>query len=142
MVELPILSAVISGLVSVFSAYTQYKAIVHQAEAKQLPAPPKGEEAQKGEEVARTIETAIARHGTEDEQIDLANFQRNPQRYIEAITAVIRDLAAREPAFAQQLQTLAQQANIAQPGSNVVNIKNEASNYGLQGTFNAPVSLD
>ena len=136
-----VLSTVIGGLVSVFTAYTQYKGAVKQAEAKQESPPVKSDEAAKCKAVAQVVETAITKHGNEDERADLANFQRNPQRYADAIATVIREIAAREPGFAQQLQVLVQQANIAQDGSNVVNIKNEASNYGAQGTFNAPVSF-
>jgi len=142
MAEIPILSAVINGLVSVFTAYTQYKAATKQAEVKQEAPPAQSAEVAKGEVVAQVVETAITKHGTEDERADLANFQRNPQRYADTIAAVIRELATREPSFAQQLQLLAQQANIARAGSNVVNINNDASNYGAQGIFNAPVSFE
>lgn len=130
------LSSVIGGLVSVFAAYTTYKAAATQAAA-----PAKTAEVTAGEAVAAVVEPAIATHGNADDHADLANFPRSPQRYTDAITAVIRDVATRAPAFANELRVLAQQANIAQPGSNVVTIKNDAPNQGAQGTFHAPVSF-
>jgi hypothetical protein len=50
-------------------------------------------------------------------------------------------VAASEPAFAQELKILAEQANIVQAGGTQVNIDNKAPNYGAQGNFNAPVSF-
>ncbi len=49
-------------------------------------------------------------------------------------------LAAADPGFAQELRVLAEQAIIGQPGG--VAIDNQASNYGAQGVFHAPVSFD
>lgn len=141
MADPTIVQAVITGLVSTFAAYTTYKTAVGKAEQEQTPPPPQPDDAAKGAAVASVIETAIAQHGTADEQADLANFQRNPQRYAGAFASVLADIAARSPEVAQQLQVLTQQANIAQAGSLVVNIGNYASNQGAQGTFNAPVTF-
>lgn len=108
--------AVITGLVGLYKAYTEYKAAVVKAQAEQKAAPAKTEEATQGEQVAGIVKTGIEQHGNADERADLANFERNPERYREGLARVLSDIAARAPAFAGQLQAVAQQANIQTGG--------------------------
>ncbi len=109
-------TAVITGLVGAYKAYTEYKAATAKATEQKAPPPPKGEAAAQGEQAAPIIKTGVAQHGDADEQADLANFERNPARYEAAMAKVLADIAAREPAFAGQLQTIAEQANIQTGG--------------------------
>ena len=109
-------TAVITGLVTLMSAYMQYRASMKQADQKGAPAPAKTDEIKQGETAMEVVKAGVERHGNEDERADLANFERNPQRYQDGLAHVLTDIAAREPAFAQQLQTLAQQANIQTGG--------------------------
>jgi len=109
-------TAVITGLVGAYKAYTEYKAATAKATEQKVPPPPKGEAAAQGEQAAPIIKTGVAQHGDADEQADLANFERNPARYEAAMAKVLADIAARAPAFAGQLQTIAEQANIQTGG--------------------------
>jgi len=70
-----VLSTVVGGLVSVFTAYTQYKSATKRAEDKQELPPAKTDEVMKGEQVAAVVETAIQQHGKPDEQTALAGYQ-------------------------------------------------------------------
>jgi Tfp pilus assembly protein FimV len=71
---------------------------------------------QKGEQVAEVVETGIQQYGNAEEQGTLPLYQANPARFESAIQEVLRDLAKREPSFAQQLQDVAKQTNVAQTG--------------------------
>ncbi len=75
-----------------------------------------GRDAAKGERAAPIIKAGVERHGDADEKADLASFERNPARYEGALAKVLTDIAAREPAFAGQLQTIADEANIQTGG--------------------------
>ncbi len=111
-----IASAVITGLVGGYKAYAEYKAAVAKTEEKQEPKPEKSEAAAKGEQAAPIIKAGVERHGDGDEKADLASFERNPARYEGALAKVLADIAAREPAFAGQLQTIANEAKIQTGG--------------------------
>lgn len=140
------IAAVITGIVGAFKAYTEYKAVEVKAEAERKPAPAKSDEAAKGEQAAPIIKAAVTQHGDADEQADLANFERNPTRYADGLVKVLSDIATREPAFAGQLQTLAQQANIQTGGvQGNVNVSGQGKVYGtaagvvtgtVSGTYN------
>jgi hypothetical protein len=140
--------AVITGLVGAYKAYTEYKAAVVKVQAEQQAAPAKIEEVAKGEQVAQVVETGIEQHGNADERADLANFERNPERYREGLARVLSDVAAREPAFAQQLQTVAQQANIQTGGvQGSVNVSGQGKIYGAAvgtntGTISGTYTID
>jgi len=114
MADPSIIGAAITSVVSLLSAYMTYRVGMQQAEQKDAPAPAKLDEKTltQGERVLEIVKAGVVQHGDTDEQADLASFERNPQRYQDALAKIITDIAAREPAFAQQLQTLAQQANI------------------------------
>ena len=134
--------AVITGLVGLYKAYTEYKAAVVKAQAEQKAAPAKTEEAARGEQVAAIVTTGIEQHGNADERVDLANFERNPERYREGLARVLTDIAARAPVFAGQLQTVAQQANIQSGGVHGnVTISGQGKVYGTAvGTNTGPIS--
>ena len=120
--------AVITGLVGAYKAYTEYKAAVAKAKADLQAAPTKTEEAAKGEQVAEVVESGIQKHGKPEEQTALAGYQQNPQLFEPVLSKVLSDIADRSPAFAQQLQTLAQQANIQTGGvQGNVNVSGEGN---------------
>jgi len=146
MAEITIATAVITGLVGAYKAYTEYKAAVVKAQAEQKAAPAKTEEAAKGEQVATVVETGIQQYGKPEEQTALAGYQQSPQLFEPVLTKVLADVAAREPAFAGQLQTVAQQANIQTGGiKGEVNVSGQGKIYGtaagvntgtISGTYN------
>jgi hypothetical protein len=77
------------------------------------------------------IRAGIATHGNADEQADLASFERNPPRNRGNLERAMADLAQRSQPFAQQLQTLAQQANIQTGGvQGTVNVSDQGKIYG------------
>lgn len=108
-----ILSSAITGVVSAVAAYMQYRVGMQQAEHKTeaLPEKPNEQTLQQGEQALAVVQEAVANHGTKDEQIDLTNFERNPQRYEKQLAQVLGDIAAREPAFAERILTLVPQAD-------------------------------
>lgn len=110
------LGVIITGLVGAYKAYADYKAAVVKAQAEQKPAPAKDAEVAKGEQVAQVVETGIQKYGRPEEQTALAGYQQSPQLFEPVLSKVLADVAAREPAFAGQLQTVAQQAQIQTGG--------------------------
>jgi hypothetical protein len=110
------LGVIITGLVGAYKAYTEYKVAVAKAKIDQQAAPAKTEEAAKGEQVAQVVESGIQKYGKPEEQTALAGYQQSPQLFEPVLSKVLTDIATREPAFAQQIQTLAQQANIQTGG--------------------------
>lgn len=116
MVDPATLGVIISGLVGAYKAYAEYKATVVKAQAEQKATPAKTEAATKGEQVAQVVETGIQKYGKPEEQTALAGYQQSPQLFEPVLSKALTDIATREPAFAQQLQTLAQQANIQTGG--------------------------
>ena len=110
------ITAIITGLVGAFTAYTEYKAAVATAAAKQEPPPTKSAAAAQGEQAAPIIQDGIARHGDAKEQTTLQLFVDDPATYQEAFEKVLARVAERAQPFAQQLQTLAPQANIQAGG--------------------------
>jgi len=109
-------AAVITGLVGAYKAYTDYKAAVAKAEAEKKAAPTKDAEAAKGEQAAPLVKAAVQQHGDAKAQQTLALFEDDPDTYDEALRKVMTRLAEQSPAFATQLQTVAQQANIQTGG--------------------------
>lgn len=110
------LGVIITGLVGAYKAYTEYKAAVVKAEAERAAPPAKSDQAAKGEQAAPLVKAAVQQHGDPKAQQTLALFEDEPETYDEALRKVLARLAERSPAFAQQLQTLAQQANIQTGG--------------------------
>lgn len=120
------LGVIITGLVGAYKAYTEYKAAVVKAEAEQKAAPAKAEEATKGEQAAPLVKAAVQQHGDGKVQQTLALFEDDPETYQEALRKVLTRLAEQNPAFASQLQTVAQQANIQTGGiQGAVNVSGE-----------------
>jgi hypothetical protein len=103
-----------------------YKATVIKAKAEQKMAPAQSEEARKGEQVATVVQAAVQQHGDAKAQQTLALFEDDPDTYQEALRKVLARLAEQNPAFASQLQTVAQQANIQTGGiQGSVNVSGE-----------------
>lgn len=110
------IAAVITGLVGAFKAYTEYKAATAKAGEPGKPAPAKSKEAAQGEAVAKTVREAVARHGEPKDARAVESFEEDPEVYQQALEKVLVRLAERSPAFAAQLQALAQQEGVA-PGT-------------------------
>jgi hypothetical protein len=111
------LGVIITGLVGAYKAYTEYKATVVKAKAEKKAAPTKDAEAAKGEQAAPLVKAAVQQHGDAKDQRALDNFEDDPEMYEGALKTMLTRLADRSPAFAQQLQTAAQQANIQTGGT-------------------------
>lgn len=73
-------------------------------------------EATKGEQVAPLVKAAVEQHGDDKDRNALAQFEADPDDYREVLEKKLARLAERSPAFAQQLQALAQQANVQASG--------------------------
>jgi hypothetical protein len=112
----PISATVITALVGLYTAYTTYKVGMAQAEAQGTPAPTKTEDVQKGEQVAQVVEAGMKEHGDKREQRALEDFQDDPEWYQDNLQRALAALAERTPTFAQQLQDVAKQTNVAQTG--------------------------
>lgn len=124
-------TAVITGLVGAYKAYADYKAAAAKAAAEQQPAPPQDAEAARGAQVAPQITAAVQQHGDDKDRAALAMFADEPDTYQTALEKKLADLARRSPAFAQQLQALAQQANIPTGGvQGSVNVSGQGRVYG------------
>jgi len=77
------------------------------------------------------VERGIQKYGKPEEQTALAGYQQSPQLFEPVLSKVLSDIAAREPAFAGQLQTVAQQANIQTGGvQGSVNVSGQGKIYG------------
>jgi hypothetical protein len=107
---------IITGLVGAYKAYADYKAAIVKAEEKRESAPAKSTEVAKGEQAAPLVTAAVQQHGDVKAQQTLTLFEDDPDTYQEALRKVLARLAEHNPAFAQQLQTVAQQANIQTGG--------------------------
>ncbi|NOK59878.1 MAG: hypothetical protein GFH27_549291n70 [Chloroflexi bacterium AL-W] len=129
------ISAGITGVVGLLSAYMQYRVGMKQAEQKGEAAPQKPEQQtlEKGEQALVVVQKAVAEHGNEDDQADLANFERNPGRYKDDIIRVIQDIAKRDQAFADQILKLQPQVgNKANQGTvNNTNSTTQGINAGV-----------
>jgi hypothetical protein len=79
-------------------------------------APARDAEAARGEQAAPLVKAAVQQHGDAKDQRALTNFEDDPELYEGALKTMLTRLAERSPAFATQLQTLAQQANIQTGG--------------------------
>lgn len=110
------LGVIITGLVGAYKAYAEYKAAVVKADTEQKPAPAKTEEATKGEQAAPLVKAAVQQHGDAKELRALESFEDDPELYKGALKTMLTRLAGRSSAFAAQLQTAAQQANIQTGG--------------------------
>jgi hypothetical protein len=132
-----IAGVVIGGLVSAYKAYTEYKAATVKAtETKALP-PPKTGEATKGEQAAPIIKAGVEQHGEPKDVKVVENFEDDPETYEEAMEKMLGRLAANSQPFAQQLQTLAQQAHIQTGGvQGNVNVSGQGKVYGTTAGVN------
>lgn len=110
------LGVIITGLVGAYKAYAEYKAAVVKAQAEQKPAPAKDAEVAKGEQTAPLVKASVQQHGDAKEQQALANFEDDPEMYEGALKTMLTRLAERSQAFAAQLQTAAQHANVQGSG--------------------------
>ena len=127
------LGVIITGLVGAYKAYTDYKAAVAKTGEKEA-APAKSAEAAKGEQAAPLVKAAVQQHGDPKDQRALENFEDDPELYAGALKTMLTRLADRSPAFAQQLQTLAQQANIQTGGiQGSVNVSGQGRISGVAG---------
>lgn len=131
----------ITGLVGAFSAYATYKAAVAKAEAERTTPPAKSDDAAKGEQTAPLIKAAVQQHGDDKDRTALAQFEADPDDYRSVLEAKLIRLAQRNSAFAQQLQTLAQNAGVQ--GSGVqgnVNVSGGMVNGAVTGVNTGTIS--
>jgi hypothetical protein len=106
----PIATTAITALVGASKAYT---------------------EAAQGEQAAPIIKAGVEQHGEPKDVKVVENFEDDPEMYEEAMQKALARLAERSQPFAQQLQTLAQQANIQTGGvQGSVNVSGEGKVYG------------
>jgi hypothetical protein len=126
----PISATVITALVGLYTAYTTYKVGMAQAEAQGTPAPTKTEDVQKGEQVAQVVEAGMKEHGDKREQRALEDFQEDPEWYQDNLQRALAVVAERNPTFAQQLQRVAEQTNVAQTGGVHGTAEVKGENYG------------
>jgi hypothetical protein len=144
------LGVIVTGLVGAYKAYADYKAAVTKTATKeeQKEPPEKTEPVAKGEQVAPLVKNAIEKYGEAKEQTTLQLFEEDPDTYEEPLKKVLTYLAQRNPAFATELQTLAQQANIQTGGfQGTVNVSGGSTVYGptagtnygtMSGTYSLP----
>ena len=124
-------AAVITGLVGAYKAYTEYKAATFKATEAKAPPPAKSDDAAKGEQAAPIIKVGVAQHGEPKDVRVVESFEDDPETYEEALQKTLARLAERSQPFAQQLQSLAQQANIQTGGvRGNVNISGQGKVYG------------
>ena len=145
------LGVIINGLVGAYKAYAVYKAASAKTvtpQNREDTPPQKNAPATTGEQIAPVLKNAIDKHGATKEQTTLRLFEEDPDTYEESLKKVLTHLAGRNPAFATELQTLAQQANI-QTGDiqGSVNVSGGSSIYGPTagtnyGTMTGTYSLD
>ena len=125
------LGVIVTGLVGVYKAYTEHKVAVAKVTEKQDAPPAKSEAAAIGEQIAPLIKTAVEQHGAAKEQTTLQLFEDDPETYEEPLKKVLISLAGRNTAFAGQIQTLAQKANIQTGGiQGSVNVSGQGKVYG------------
>lgn len=123
--------AMITGIVGVYKAYTEYKAALAKAHIEQQDVPIKSQDSAKGEQVAPIVKASVLQHGEPKDVQAIENFEDDPDTYQEALQKVLTRLAQRSPAFAKQIQMLAQQANIQSEGvTGTVNISGQGKVYG------------
>jgi hypothetical protein len=125
------ITAIITGLVGAFKAYTEYKAAVVTAAALLVGGGACCTAAAQGEQAAPIIQDGIAQHGEPKDMKVIDNFADDPETYAEALQKMLTRVAERSQPFAQQLQTLAQQANIQTGGvQGTVNVAGQGTIYG------------
>lgn len=127
-------AAVITGLVGAYKAYTEYRAAVDKAKLEHAAPPAQSAEAKTGQQVAAIVQ----QHGDDKDRNALAQFDADPDDYRGVLETRLARLAERNPIVAQQLQTLAQQANIQTGGiTGNVNISDSAKVKGTVAGVNA-----
>ena len=99
------MDAVITGIVSLISAYMTYRGVVATAEAKHAPHPAPPAEAATGERALAVVQHA-ATTGTEDQRQDLMSFERNPSRNQDQLRRAVRELIEANPALLTELRSL------------------------------------
>lgn len=98
--------------------------------------------AEAGPRLLAALRARFAAQADPKAQQALALVEQDPDDpdYQQKLVKETARLAAADLGFAQELRVLAKQATIVQPGA--VAIDNQASNYGAQGVFHAPVTFD
>lgn len=147
MADASVISAVISGVVSVIGSYLTYRVGIKTAKNGAQPLTPDDATLRKGEQAAEIVQTGLSRYGTDDEKADLANFERNPVRYESQFRQVIMDVATRSPAFMQQLESIATQLDLKPDVQGSVTVTDQATVNGNiagvnQGTMSGTYHLN
>ncbi len=105
------LTATIEGLVDTLNVYVAYKVGMKQAANQGTPAPPRPEDRllRQGSQVHEAIKKGVDQYGDQYEQTDLANYEKEPDRYKDFLVHMLYAIANRSPDFSQELRALAQQ---------------------------------
>jgi hypothetical protein len=100
------ISAVITGLVTLMTAYMTYRNEQARIEQQGQPAPEPTKEAQEGEQALQTVKEGVAQHGNPGEKNDLESFESDPtnQRRVNNLVASLEELSTRKPEFAALLR--------------------------------------
>lgn len=99
------MDAVITGIVSLISAYMTYRGVVATAEAQHASHPTPPAEAATGERALAVVQHAAAT-GTEDQRQDLMSFERNPSRNQDQLRRAVRELIEANPALLTELRSI------------------------------------
>lgn len=121
------IAALVTPVVSLLTGYMTYRVGLKQAEKENPSSPETPKNTHEAEQALILVKETIAVNGTDDERADLASFERNPERYQDALRRALIDLAARDETFVQRLQTIAEQANLQTGG---IVIRDSAKIYG------------
>jgi hypothetical protein len=100
------ITALLTPVVSLLTGYMTYKVGMRKAQDEGKPQPEQPKEADKAEQALVVVKEAVAAHGDDAVKQTLALFEQQPQAFASAFREMLAANAQRNPAFAQQLQTL------------------------------------
>jgi hypothetical protein len=110
------ISAVISGLVTLMTAYMAYRNEKARIEQQGQPAPKPTKEEQEGDQALQTVKEGVAQHGGATEKQTVVLFEQQPEVFGSPLVQVLTQLAEQQPEFAallhqtkDELPTLRQQ---------------------------------
>lgn len=128
MVDPTAIAAVINGLVGTLSAYMTYKVGMKQAD--------RPEPVTEKEQLAAAVTDLVQSHGTPDEALALAGFNKNPELFAEALRLALHEIASRTPAVADTLYELDRHDASAQGVISVVGSYNAVADRGSTAVVN------
>lgn len=123
----------IPALIGVMKIWTDYDLKKREAEQKQQAVPEKPADADKGKQVFDLVKQSVVDHGNKSDQRVLEGFEEEPEEYAEMLTNKVTELVKNNKSFAQQLEDLAKQIDIASSSDakGSVNISGHANVEGI-----------